>query len=172
MEVIASAEEIEGRIASDLGACLECTVHVTLNPQSHRQIVSAPGVCIDDLAIAEPAESVDAGLLKVRGDNIVSECLHSHLLRSLCPVTAQPDLGSIVIDYRGKAIDRQCLLAYLVSYRNHNDFHEACVERIFCDLLQHCQPEKLFVQAVTDFKKILSSEVVEIGVTDDIFQNV
>src|SRR5690606_29506544 len=77
--------------------------------------------------------------------DVVSEELHSHLLRSLCPVTGQPDFGSVLVRYRGSPIDRASLLRYLVSYRNHNDFHESCVERIFVDLNERCSPEALTV---------------------------
>jgi 7-cyano-7-deazaguanine reductase len=77
----------------------------------------------------------------------VEETLYSHLLRSNCPVTNQPDWGSVMIRYRGPAIDRMGLLAYLVSYRNHADFHEQCVERIFMDITRRCRPEALAVYA-------------------------
>ena len=71
----------------------------------------------------------------------------SHLLKSNCPVTGQPDWGSLYIHYRGKQIDEAGLLAYIVSLRQHQDFHEHCVERSFKDILQRCQPESLTVYA-------------------------
>ncbi|MGH8222753.1 MAG: NADPH-dependent 7-cyano-7-deazaguanine reductase QueF, partial [Woeseiaceae bacterium] len=77
----------------------------------------------------------------------VSEELHSHLLRSLCPVTGQRDFGSVLLRYRGPRIDRGGLLRYLVSYREHGDFHEACVERMFVDVKTRCAPEALTVYA-------------------------
>ncbi|MEO8778058.1 MAG: NADPH-dependent 7-cyano-7-deazaguanine reductase QueF [Rhodanobacter sp.] len=77
----------------------------------------------------------------------VQETLVSHLLRSNCPVTGQPDWGSVQIRYRGAPIDRAGLLRYLVSFRNHNEFHEQCVERIFVDLTQRCAPQQLSVYA-------------------------
>ena len=86
-------------------------------------------------------------LLRADPDDIVEECLHTHLLRSLCPVTGQPDLGSLQICYRGPRIDPAALLRYVVSFREHNDFHEACVERIFVDVLERCAPGKLTVFA-------------------------
>lgn len=75
------------------------------------------------------------------------EILYSHLLKSNCLVTGQPDWGSIQIEYHGPKIDRQSLLKYLVSYRNHNEFHEQCVERIFMDIQRYCQPAELTVRA-------------------------
>ena len=87
-----------------------------------------------ELLVADPAQPVDA-------------TLHTHSLRSLCPVTAQPDLGSLEVRYRGPRIDPGALLQYVVSYREHNDFHEACVERIYMDLMTRCRPESLTVSA-------------------------
>lgn len=77
----------------------------------------------------------------------VAETLVSHLLRSNCPVTGQPDWGSVQIAYRGAPINHAGLLRYLVSFRNHNEFHEQCVERIFVDLTQRCAPSQLSVYA-------------------------
>lgn len=78
---------------------------------------------------------------------MVSETLVSHLLKSNCLITHQPDWGSVQIRYRGARIDREALLRYLVSFRQHNEFHEQCVERIFCDLMQFCRPDILSVYA-------------------------
>jgi len=77
----------------------------------------------------------------------VEETVVSHLLRSNCPVTGQPDWGSVQITYRGAPIEHAGLLRYLVSFRNHNEFHEQCVERIFVDLMQRCAPQQLSVYA-------------------------
>jgi len=77
----------------------------------------------------------------------VSEVLTSNLLKSNCPVTGQPDWGSVQISYFGPQIDQAGLLRYIVSYRNHNGFHEDCVERMFMDIMQCCQPHKLSVYA-------------------------
>ena len=72
----------------------------------------------------------------------MEESLVSDLLRSNCPVTGQPDWGSVQIRYRGRPIDREGLLRYLVSFRTHNEFHEQCVERIYIDLMARCAPER------------------------------
>ncbi|MFM2035321.1 MAG: queuine synthase [Pseudomonadota bacterium] len=77
----------------------------------------------------------------------VSEVLTSNLLKSNCLVTGQPDWGSVKISYTGDQIEQGGLLQYLVSFRNHNEFHEQCVERIFMDIWTRCKPLKLAVYA-------------------------
>ncbi|MGN1055837.1 MAG: NADPH-dependent 7-cyano-7-deazaguanine reductase QueF [Comamonas sp.] len=77
----------------------------------------------------------------------VTETLVSHLLKSNCLVTSQPDWGSVQISYTGPAIHQEGLLRYIVSFRNHNEFHEQCVERIFMDIMRQCRPLKLSVYA-------------------------
>jgi 7-cyano-7-deazaguanine reductase len=104
-----------------------------------------PGLCLDSLPVSCTDFEVDAALLQIDPDADVEEDLHSHLLRSLCPVTGQPDIGSIAIHYRGPKIDRASLLQYIVSFREHNDFHEVCIERMFVDILNRCQSEKLSI---------------------------
>jgi len=145
-----SAEELQATITSDLGRTTNSNVTVTLTTAAESvadTIGKLPGTCIDDAHGDFLATAVDATLLKATRDTIVSEELHSHLLRSNCPVTNQPDLGSILIRYRGPQIDRSGLLQYIVSFRQHNDFHEACVERIFMDLKKYCEPSQLTVYA-------------------------
>lgn len=78
---------------------------------------------------------------------MVEETLVSHLLKSNCLITNQPDWGSVMIRYKGPRIDREALLRYLISFRQHNEFHEQCVERIFNDVLRFCQPQQLTVYA-------------------------
>lgn len=105
-----------------------------------------PGESIDeqDIEIADYTPSAEH--LTV-GEVIVEETLHSHLLKSNCPVTGQPDWGSVMIRYRGPKLDREGLLRYLVGYRQHQDFHEHCVEHIFTDLMARARPERLLVLA-------------------------
>lgn len=106
------------------------------------------GQTVDDLAVdIDDYGPPKASYLTVTGDEIVEEALTSDLLRSNCPVTGQPDWGSVQIRYRGRPIDREGLLRYLVSFRNHNEFHEQCVERIFVDLMTRCAPQQLSVYA-------------------------
>jgi 7-cyano-7-deazaguanine reductase len=89
----------------------------------------------------------DAGLLGSADGDIVEETLASALLKSNCPVTGQPDWADLSIAYRGPRIERAGLLRYLVSFRDHAEFHEQCVERIFVDLLARCRPHWLSVEA-------------------------
>ncbi len=145
-----SADRVADLIGRDIGNCVGRTVRADLAAvglTDARPISPFPGRRIDDRDVDCDAWDVDANLLSADGSEAVSEVLHSHLLRSLCPVTAQPDTGSVVIDYTGPKIDSGGLLRYIVSYRNHNDFHEACVERMFVDILERCAPDKLSVYA-------------------------
>ncbi|HSH49279.1 MAG TPA: NADPH-dependent 7-cyano-7-deazaguanine reductase QueF [Halomonas sp.] len=105
-----------------------------------------PGECLDGLDIAIDDYTPSPETLSA-GEEVVEETLHSHLLKSNCPVTGQPDWGSVMIRYRGPRIDREGLLRYLVSYRQQQDFHEHCVERIFVELMERTRPERLLVMA-------------------------
>ena len=143
-------DEVADFLRRDLRACAEGEVTVTLYPltQAPAQIASLPGDCIHDLDIAIDGYLFDPSLLtNSTQPEQVEETLHSHLLKSNCLVTNQPDWGSLVIHYRGHRIQREALLRYLVSFRQHNEFHEQCVERIFMDLQHYCQPDKLTVYA-------------------------
>lgn len=102
--------------------------------------------CIDHLDVCVSAYHPDADLLST-SDSVVSEKLVSHLLKSNCPVTGQPDWASVFVEYTGSKIDPSGLLKYLISFREHQDFHENCVERIFADLMHQCRPESLTVYA-------------------------
>ncbi len=111
-------------------------------------VVALPGVCIDELDISvSNYEHPRPELLRCDDSRIVEESVHSHLLKSNCPVTSQPDWGSVAVEYRGAALDHASLLEYIVSFRQHSDFHEQCVERIFLDLQRLLKPEKLTVYA-------------------------
>ncbi|MFT4635123.1 MAG: 7-cyano-7-deazaguanine reductase [Arenicella sp.] len=108
-----------------------------------------PGDCIDDLDISIDEFRLSPQLLSTPPNaREVSETLHSHLLKSNCLITNQPDWASVIIRYSGLEIDREALLRYLISFRMHNEFHEQCVERIFCDILNLCKPQELSVQAL------------------------
>ena len=146
----ASAAELERIISVDIGNVAGSTVDVSIatRPGDDDAIIHAlPGACVDDLGIAEVAAGLDPALLRRSGAEIVSEELHTHLLRSLCPVTGQPDYGSVLLRYQGPCIDPQGFLEYIVSFRRHSDFHEVCVERMFMDIRERCSPEKLTVYA-------------------------
>jgi len=150
MSRYASNDEVAEIIRRDLSGITESDVQISLTPakeSSTGRIVDLPGDCIDDLDAEIDASGVDAKMLKTAGEDSIEEELHSHLLRSNCPVTHQPDMGSVLIRYRGPAIDRESLLRYIVSFRQHNDFHEACVERMFLDIKAQCGPQELTVYA-------------------------
>lgn len=105
------------------------------------------GVLLDSLDIACDRYQPAPELLSTGDAPVVEETLYSHLLKSNCLVTGQPDWAMLVIRYRGRPIERAGLLRYIVSFRNHNEFHEQCVERIFCDITRQCAPETLSVYA-------------------------
>ncbi len=109
-------------------------------------LVEPPGRCLDDLDIEFSHYRVDPKALFTT-DVLVAETVFSNLLRTNCPVTGQPDWGTVVVEYAGRRIDPAGLLKYLVSYREHTGFHENCVERIFTDITARCAPDKLLVQA-------------------------
>ncbi len=106
------------------------------------------GLCLDRLDIDCTRYTPAPDLLTVTPNEApVSEVFTSNLLKSNCLVTGQPDWGSVQISYTGDQIEQGGLLQYLVSFRNHNEFHEQCVERIFMDLWTRCKPMKLAVYA-------------------------
>ncbi|MEZ6933699.1 NADPH-dependent 7-cyano-7-deazaguanine reductase QueF [Aeromonas sp. S19(2024)] len=145
-----SLEAVQALLVQDLSGCAGAPVSVTLFTldQAPHQITQLPGECIDNLDIEVDGYEFDETLLQgAAGREIVEETLHSHLLKSNCLVTSQPDWGSVVIHYRGPRLDREKLLRYLISFRQHNEFHEQCIERIFTDLKHFCAPEKLTVHA-------------------------
>lgn len=150
MTVCQHHTEVSNTIAADLGRCAGSPVSVTLelaNDTAASTISTLPGTCIDSGSADATQYNVDATLLRADSSNVVDETLHTHLLRSLCPVTAQPDIGSLMVRYSGPRIDPVSLLQYVVSFRSHNDFHEACVERMFIDLQRNCGAERLSLYA-------------------------
>ena len=102
------------------------------------------GVCLDDLDVICSVYTVDASFL-VTESIFTEEILFSNLLKSNCLVTHQPDWASVQIAYKGEKINHEGLLKYLISFRNHNEFHEQCIERIFMDMMKQCQPQELSV---------------------------
>ncbi|MZI93525.1 NADPH-dependent 7-cyano-7-deazaguanine reductase QueF [Vibrio sp. CAIM 722] len=144
--------EVQTTLINDLSACAGESVTVEIMPIEHftsQPIATMRGDCIDEQDIEINDYQFDASLLEgatLAGDS-VTETLHSHLLKSNCLITSQPDWGSVEIEYTGKQIDREALLRYIVSFREHNEFHEQCVERIFTDIMRFCQPSKLTVYA-------------------------
>lgn len=113
-----------------------------------QKVQELEGLNLDRLDIECDDYTPRPDFLKADQDNPpVTETLVSHLLKSNCLVTGQPDWGSVQISYTGAAIDQESLLRYIVSFRNHNEFHEQCVERIFMDITRQCKPIKLSVYA-------------------------
>jgi 7-cyano-7-deazaguanine reductase len=148
----ADAAEVRARIAADLSRVAGGLVRVEpgLPPMA-----SGAGSASDDATILLDALDVDiasygppdASLLVADAGDLVAETLRSDLLKSNCPVTGQPDWAGVRIAYAGPRIDRAGLLRYLVSFRDHAEFHEQCVERIFADVMARCTPRTLSVEA-------------------------
>ena len=153
----ASLDEVRARIRQDLseaawrGASITGTVGVRLvTPDlfAQERVHEQDGLLLDRLDIECTRYQPAPELLKANHDEApVTETLVSHLLKSNCLVTGQPDWGSVQIAYSGAQIDQEGLLQYIVSFRGHNEFHEQCVERIFMDVWQRCRPIKLAVYA-------------------------
>lgn len=144
-----SEQAVKALWEQDLSQAAGAPVGVAVQSVSEPQtLIGGPqGECLDDLPVAVERYQVTPELLQADRENLVTETLFSHLLKSNCLVTGQPDWGSVVIEYTGPKIDRERLLQYIVSFREHNEFHEQCVERVFTDLKRHCQPQKLTVYA-------------------------
>ena len=153
----ASADAVRDRIRADVSAAIwhggplqsSAGVKLLLPEQLEREKVQElAGLSIDRLDVEctryQPAPDL---LTAAFDEKPVDETLVSHLLKSNCLVTGQPDWGSVQISYSGPQIDQAGLLQYIVSFRNHNEFHEQCVERIYMDVLARCKPTKLAVYA-------------------------
>ncbi|MEE9102027.1 NADPH-dependent 7-cyano-7-deazaguanine reductase QueF [Pseudomonas nitroreducens] len=146
-----SAEAVRAVLERDLSAAAGAPVGVrvrSLDEVAGEGVATLEGTCIDDLDLA--VDSYDhprPELLRCDDTRRVDEVLYSHLLKSNCPVTGQPDWGTLVVEYSGPALDAASLLAYVVSFRQHQDFHEQCVERIYLDLQRLLQPAHLTVYA-------------------------
>ncbi|BBF07405.1 TPA: NADPH-dependent 7-cyano-7-deazaguanine reductase QueF [Haemophilus influenzae] len=142
---------VQQTMQRDLIECAQGDVKVRLNPVAvydAQKIEHLQGDCIDEQDIEITSYEFNANWLKdCVSDEIVEEKLVSHLLKSNCLITNQPDWGTLHIHYVGKKINQEKLLRYVVSFRQHNEFHEQCVERIFCDLMHYAKPEKLTVYA-------------------------
>ena len=147
----ASAEDVRQVLQADLSACAGEPVEVKLilpEQFSSLQFQEFNGTLLDSLDVEIDQYSPNTQYLNVaKNETGVQETLVSHLLKSNCLITSQPDWASIQIRYEGKALDHEGLLKYLISFRQHNEFHEQCVERIYSDIMQHCKPAKLTVCA-------------------------
>lgn len=142
-------EDIAQIIRQDLAACLETPwLEVSIIPSEDFPVISwrsvAPGISLDTIDCPVDRYTPDPTLLTISPEP-ASETLYTDLLRSLCPITSQPDWGSVTIRYQGPRIDHAGLLRYICSYREHQGFHEECCERIFSDITIRCRPEKLLI---------------------------
>lgn len=149
--VFPSLQTVENIIARDVGKAVgaEVTVHLTRIGDWKQPACDFSGIVLEHEELGEALfkdYEINPSLLALRPDGeVVTETLVTHVLRSRCPVTGQPDFASVRIEYQGKAIEHRALLAYLVSFRRHQGFHEQCVEHIYTDLMERCAPQRLSV---------------------------
>jgi len=131
-------------IESRINACISIKLTPLMQVTNEIYYRGMDGYCIDDIDISCTDYTVNPSYLYTDVET-VNEALYSDLLKSNCLVTNQPDWGSVQIIYHGQKINREGLLRYIVSFRNCNDFSEQCIERIFMDIMQYCNPSKLTV---------------------------
>ena len=147
----ASIAAVQKVLTTDLSHCANKAVSVRLNDNLDDfsdKLATFKGECLDSLDINIDNYQFNADYLQdISAQKQVTETLYSHLLKSNCLITNQPDWGSIEISYSGKKLDREKLLRYLISFRQHNEFHEQCVERIYCDLMKFAEIDLLSVYA-------------------------
>ena len=148
---LANTDALLALLREDLSNGFGAPVHIVLTaPEGFENVKMGElgGILLDRLDIEVDQYSPAPTLLSARRDEKpVQETLVSHLLKSNCLVTGQPDWASVQIQYVGPQIDQEGMLRYLIGFREHNEFHEQCVERIFTDILRQCAPQKLAVYA-------------------------
>jgi 7-cyano-7-deazaguanine reductase len=147
--VFSSIGEVEKIIQKDLREAVQGDVGVSLffpENMNSKQLSNFRGTCLDHLDIEVDTYQVNPQFLST-SPKIVDETLYSHLLKSNCLATGQPDWGGLLIRYQGPQIDHEGLLKYIISFRSHSGFAEHCVEQIYCDLLRECKPKHLTVYA-------------------------
>lgn len=144
------AADVLKTLNSDLTLAFRAPILVDLLPSATLGTITdtLPGQCLDELDTEIEHYQYDPELLQLeQGGFEVKEAVHTRAFRSLCPVTGQPDWAALVVQYAGTPIRRESLYRYLVSFRSHTGFHEATIEQIFVDLLQHCGCDRLSVWA-------------------------
>ena len=147
--VFADENSVQAALKKDLSAATGGEVSVTLMTIQDMEMLgfhTASGKCLDDIDIEITAYDYAPSLLRKAGGK-TKEIVCSHLLKSNCLVTGQPDWGTLVVEYEGEAIDHASLLQYICSFREHHEFHEQCVERVFADLINAFQFDELTVYA-------------------------
>jgi 7-cyano-7-deazaguanine reductase len=132
---------VESDLSKLLGAAVKFSLSISSDWNDAKLSGKFAGNSID--AFSLPSLSADSNLTLRSKSSTGHFSLYSHLLRTLCPVTGQPDWGSVLIEYVGREIEGDSLLAYIVSLRNHQGFHEECCEKIFLKIISDCRPEKL-----------------------------
>ena len=151
-------QAVKAAVEKDLSACLKTDVTLEIfevNIANSLPISAPQGDCIDSaldnsdkkIAIVSDVDPSSLTVAHQGASDSQLQILHSHLLRSNCPVTNQPDWGTLEIQIDSQPIDRAGLLEYILSFRQHNGFHEQCVEQIFSDLTQAFAPKTLMVRA-------------------------
>ncbi len=148
--VFSSRNEVHDVMQKDLTAASGGDVSIRfLDVNDCSVMTSISGFCVDELDVTIEHYTPDAAILRLKKDKkkVRDARLYSHVLKSNCPVTGQPDWATVWIEYSGAEICPASFLKYVVSYRQHQDFHENCVERMFRDIDQQCQPESLSVYA-------------------------
>ncbi len=145
----ATLEEARATIVNDISGAAGADVELQLLGVGDPLLAGTAlsGECLDEVPVELWPGAPQAEQLLVERTKIVEKVLYSHLLRSLCPVTGQPDWATVWLHYRGSAIEHSSLLQYILAYREHQEFHEQCVERMFCDLMRRCEPQFLHLQA-------------------------
>jgi 7-cyano-7-deazaguanine reductase len=151
-EYFESDEHFASIIHGDLSRAADQLVGIFVFQLNEMSMPEYPsGTCLDDQKLDITDYSISKSLLKETSDTLfeelTEEILYTNLFRSNCPVTNQPDWATVTVCYQGKKIPHDVLLKYLISYRQHNDYHENCVERIFCDLKDVFDPQSLTVEA-------------------------
>ena len=141
--------ELQATLQTDLSAVAggAVTVEILALDSPSLQVDQLPGDCIDHLSSGSHTDQPSAELL-VTEQSSGEQVLYSHLLRSLCPVTAQPDWATVIVRCEDAQLSPASLLDYIISFRNHREFHEQCVERMFRDIQSACAPQRLSVQAL------------------------
>lgn len=171
MSPFSSSQAVAAAVEKDLSQATGRPVVVTMVPPERFadiEIREPVGACLDAVAPHLVGYTIDAGGL-VCTEPRVSETWFTRLFRATCPVTGQPDWGTVSIAYTGPKIDSAGLLGYLISFRQHAGFHENCVERIFMDITRRCRPESLTVSARftrrggLDINPVRASQPVVIG---------
>jgi 7-cyano-7-deazaguanine reductase len=148
--VFTSEREVKSKMGIDLSVAAGAPVLVSLQSLHYAKglLIAEPiGTCVDELPVDVRHYQPAPELLSVSSTKKVNEVVFSHLLKTNCPVTDQPDWATVFIEYSGFQINHESLLTYIISFRDHQDFHENSVERLYCDIQQYCQPESLAVYA-------------------------